>query len=344
MNIGISGTGRIGRMLIRKWMTTTVSGVRLVAINTSCSAETLIHLLKYDSVHGRWDANFAIDGGDLLINGQRVRLLHERNPELIPWRQCEVSVVIDATGAFNHREGSALHLAAGAERVIITAPGKEMDLTVVMGVNEHRFQPERHKLLSAASCTTNCLAPVLYVLDNAFNVEQGWMTTVHAVTNDQRHLDNPHKDLRRARACTQSIVPTTTGVSKALVDVLPHLAPRLAGYSLRVPTQDVSVIDLNVQLGQEVTVQDVRQAFADAARGTLAPYIALCEEPLVSIDFVGCEKSAVVDSLSMLASGKQVKLLAWYDNEWGYVCRVADLVRHVTSNITLKADVAVEVG
>ncbi|KIL41358.1 glyceraldehyde-3-phosphate dehydrogenase [Gordoniibacillus kamchatkensis] len=328
MRIGLSGTGRIGRLFIRKALSAGKPGVELRAINSTTPAPTLAHLLKYDSVHGVWDANVQTEDGDLVVNGKRIPVVSERSPDLLPWEEYGVDLVIDATGKFCDRHGAEKHLFAGAKKVLVTAPGKNMDLTVVMGVNERKYDPLRHRLLSTASCTTNCIAPVLRILDDAFGVKQGWMTTVHAYTNDQNHLDNPHKDLRRARACTNSIIPTSTGVGKALADVLPHLAPVIQGISVRVPTQDVSLLDLQVQLGQTVDVTDVRKAFQQAVAGTIGTYVGYNELPLVSADYVGNEKSAIVDGLSVLARGDQVKLLAWYDNEWAYASRVYDFAAY----------------
>lgn len=328
--IGISGTGRIGRLLVRLAFDKRGEGMDLRVLNSTAPIETLIHLLRYDTVHGKWDADIQADGNDLVINGKRIRLVNERNPELIPWKELGIEVVLDSTGKFNDREGSSKHLKAGAESVIITAPGKNMDLTVVMGVNDSSYDPKKHTLVSAASCTTNCVSPVLYVLDNAFQVKSGWMTTVHAYTNDQNHMDNPHKDLRRARACAQSIIPTSTGVGKALVDVLPHLAPVVNGIAVRVPTPDVSLVDLTVQVGRPVTLDEVRKAFIDASESPLGAYLGFTDEPLVSSDFTGCDKSSVVDGKALMVAGDQIKVLAWYDNEWGYANRVMDLARLVT--------------
>jgi glyceraldehyde 3-phosphate dehydrogenase len=327
--VGISGTGRIGRLLIRKAFTTGIPGAQVKVINSTSPIGTVAHLLKYDTVHGKWDADIHAENDKLTINGQTVAFVSERDPALLPWGKYGVDIAIDATGKFNDRAGAAKHLAAGAKRVVVTSPGKDLDLTVVMGVNESSYDPEKHTLLSTASCTTNCLAPVLHILDRAFGIESGWMTTVHAYTNDQNHLDNPHKDLRRARACTQSIVPTTTGVGKALSGVLPHLASVIRGLSLRVPTQDVSLVDLTAEVRRPVTKEEVQQAFKTAAQGTLARYVEYNELPLVSSDYIGNDNSAVIDGLSLMASGRQVKVLAWYDNEWAYACRVLDFVAHV---------------
>jgi glyceraldehyde 3-phosphate dehydrogenase len=320
---GINGLGRIGRLLIRRAFDEGSLDIRVV--NASHPAPSIAHLLKYDSVHGRWDADIATNNGDLVINGKTVKVISERDPGLIRWGDMGVGLVLDATGKFTDREGASSHMKGGAERVIITSPGKDMDLTVVMGANDHLYEPSRHRIISAASCTTNCVAPVLRMLDELFGVRRAWITTVHAYTNDQNHLDNPHKDLRRARACTQSIVPTTTGVGKALSGVLPHLAPVVEGVSLRVPVPNVSLADMTVELGNAVHREAAAAALMEAAAsGTYSAYVHWSEEPLVSADYIGCDKSATIDGLSLAAAGNQLKLLAWYDNEWGYACRVID--------------------
>ncbi len=331
MRVGLSGTGRIGRLVLRKVFSQPSINLDVSVINTTTSTHTLAHLLQYDTVHGKWDASMEIDGESLIINGRRVSIVSERDPGRLPWREYGVELAIDATGKFTDRAGLEKHLAAGARKALLTAPGQGMDATIVMGVNEETYDPERHHLVSAASCTTNCLAPVLHILDRAFGVERGWMTTVHAYTNDQKHLDNPHKDLRRARACTSSIVPTSTGVLKALRGVLPHLAPRVKGISLRVPTQDVSLMDLVADLKAPAQADEVRAAFRAASAGEMGAYVEYNELPLVSADYIGNEKSAVIDGLSLMTQDHQVKILAWYDNEWGYACRVADLARHMSN-------------
>lgn len=265
----------------------------------------------------------------LIIDGHRVPVVTERDPARLPWTKYGIELAIDATGKFNDRQGASKHLEAGADRVVITAPGRDMDLTVVMGVNERKFDAQVHRLISTASCTTNCIAPILHILDTAFGVQQGWMTTVHAFTNDQKHLDNPHHDLRRARACTHSIIPTSTGVGKALTDVLPHLSHRIQGLSVRVPTQDVSLLDLQVDLMQNVSPSELSDAFKKAASGEIGKYVGYNELPLVSSDYIGNDKSAVIDGLSLMTRENQVKLLAWYDNEWGYASRVCDMVQYI---------------
>ncbi|KRF43853.1 type I glyceraldehyde-3-phosphate dehydrogenase [Paenibacillus sp. Soil787] len=331
MRVGISGTGRIGRLCLRKALSDKQQEFEVNVINSTSPIHVLAHLLKYDSVHGTWDAKIDVLNDNLMkINGKLISVICEREPDLLPWEDYGAQLVVDATGKFNHRHGAERHLFAGAKKVLITAPGTNMDLTVVMGVNEKNYDPKQHRLVSAASCTTNCIAPVLHILDEAFSVKQGWMTTVHAFTNDQNHMDNPHKDLRRARACTNSIIPTSTGVGKALIDVIPHLASQIQGVSVRVPTQDVSLLDLQVVVGRKVSVDDVKSAIKKAIAGLIGTFVDYNELPLVSADYIGNEKSAIIDGLSIMTFENQIKLLAWYDNEWGYTNRVIDLVAHMS--------------
>lgn len=302
----------------------------IIAINASYPAETLAHLIKYDTVHGPFQGDIIALDEELIVNGKRVKLLNNRNPEQLPWKELNIDVVIEATGKFNSREKAGLHLDAGAKKVIITAPGKNEDITIVMGVNEDELDITQHDVISNASCTTNCLAPVAKVLDEKFGIENGLMTTIHSYTNDQRNIDNPHKDLRRARACGQSIIPTTTGAAKALSLVLPQLKGKLHGMSLRVPTPNVSLVDLVVDLKQDVTVDDINQAFLEAKNGPLKGIIDFTMEPLVSVDFNTNPYSAIIDGLSTMVMGnRKVKVLAWYDNEWGYSSRVVDLTLYV---------------
>jgi glyceraldehyde 3-phosphate dehydrogenase len=325
VKVGLSGTGRIGRLCLRKALTNKGRNWDISVINTTGSIQTLAHLLKYDTVHGKWDAEIEADHGQIIVNGYRISVVSQPNPALIPWQQYGVDLVIDATGKFTDRRAMEKHLTSGARRVLLTSPGKNADLTIVMGVNDDRYNPVKHRLLSASSCTTNCLASVLHILDQAFRVKHGWMTSVHAFTNDQNHMDNAHKDLRRARACTSSIIPTSTGVSKMLAQVLPELASHMKGISVRVPIQDVSLLDLQVVLSEPVTAVDVKQAFETAIAGTMGAYVDYNELPLVSTDYIGNEKSAVIDGLSIMTRDDQVKLLAWYDNEWAYASRVIDV-------------------
>jgi glyceraldehyde 3-phosphate dehydrogenase len=328
LRIAINGFGRIGRMVFRRAITD--PSCEVVAINASYPAETLAHLIKFDTVHGFFDEEVIVGDGMLRVNRQDVRLVSNRNPQELPWAELDVDVVVEATGKFCDRKGAALHLEAGAKKVVITAPGKEADATIVMGVNDEMYQPDSHHIISNASCTTNALAPVAKVLHKRFGIEHGMMTTVHSFTNDQKNLDNPHKDLRRARACSQSIIPTKTGAAKALGLVIPELDGKLNGFALRVPTPNVSVVDLVVDVERSVTVEEVNAAFAEAAKQELKGILQYCELPLVSSDFIGSPYSTIIDALSTMVMGdRQVKVLAWYDNEWGYSCRVVDLVKYV---------------
>lgn len=326
--IAINGFGRIGRMVFRKAILE--NRLDIIAINASYPAETLAHLIKYDTVHGPFQGDIIALDEELIVNGKRVKLLNNRNPEQLPWKELNIDVVIEATGKFNSRDKASLHLDAGAKKVIITAPGKDEDITIVMGVNEEKLDITKHDVISNASCTTNCLAPVAKVLDEKFGIENGLMTTIHSYTNDQRNIDNPHKDLRRARACGQSIIPTSTGAAKALSLVLPQLKGKLHGMSLRVPTPNVSLVDLVVDLKQDVTIDDINQAFIEAKNGPLKGILDFTMEPLVSVDFNTNPNSAIIDGLStMVMEDRKVKVLAWYDNEWGYSSRVVDLALYV---------------
>lgn len=331
--IAINGFGRIGRMVFRKAILD--DNLEIVAVNASYPAETLAHLLKYDTVHGRFNGEVKTEENALVVNGKRVQLLNNRNPEELPWKELNIDIVIEATGKFNSRDKAALHLNAGAKKVVLTAPGKNEDVTIVMGVNQEVLKIEEHDIISNASCTTNCLAPVAKVLDKYFGIENGLMTTVHAYTNDQNNIDNPHKkDLRRARACAQSIIPTSTGAAKALALVLPQLQGKLHGMALRVPTPNVSLVDLVVDLKREVTKEEINEVFQKEAQGELNGILDITDEPLVSVDFTTNEHSAIVDGLSTMVIGAtKVKVLAWYDNEWGYSCRVVDLVKYVAAEL-----------
>lgn len=339
--VAINGFGRIGRMVFRNIINE--ENVEVVAINASYPAETLAHLVKYDSVHGKFDGEVIPVDGALIVNGKTVRLLNSRDPLHLPWKDLNIDLVIEATGKFNSRDKAKLHLEAGAKKVVLTAPGKDEDVTIVMGVNEQKFDIDNHFIISNASCTTNCLAPVVKVLDDAFGIENGLMTTVHAYTNDQNNIDNPHKDLRRARSCAQSIIPTTTGAAKALSLVLPHLKGKLHGMALRVPTPNVSLVDLVVDVKKDVTVDEINEVFAKAANGPLKGIVDFTVEPLVSIDFNTNSHSAIVDGLStMVMDGRKVKVLAWYDNEWGYSTRVVDLVKYIAAKMAQPS--VVEIG
>lgn len=328
----INGFGRIGRMVFRKAMLD--DQIQIVAVNASYPAETLAHLIKYDTNHGRYECDVTAEDDALIVNGKRVLLLNNRDPKHLPWGELGIDIVIEATGKFNSKDQAMGHIDAGAKKVVLTAPGKNEDVTIVMGVNEDDLDPEKHVVISNASCTTNCLAPVVKLLDDEFGIDNGLMTTVHAYTNDQKNIDNPHKDLRRARACAQSIIPTTTGAAKALSLVLPHMKGKLHGLALRVPVSNVSMVDLVVDLKKDVTAEEVNAAFATASKTSLAGILDYTDEPLVSTDFNTNPYSAVVDGLTtMVMEGRKVKVLAWYDNEWGYSCRVVDLVKFVGSQM-----------
>lgn len=335
-SIAINGFGRIGRMVFRQMITE--ESFSKIVVNASYPPETLAHLIKYDTTHGTFDGDVSVADGGLVVNGKQVTLLSERDPLKLPWKELGIDIVIEATGVFNARDKAAMHLEAGAKKVILSAPGKNEDVTIVMGVNDEKLDIDKHDVISNASCTTNCLAPVVKVLNDTFGIENGLMTTVHAYTNDQKNLDNPHKDLRRARACAQSIIPTSTGAAKALSLVLPELEGKIHGMALRVPTPNVSLVDLVVDLKQDVTVDMVNDAFKKAEAGPLAGILRFTTEPLVSIDFNTTTESATIDGLSTIVMGdRKVKVLAWYDNEWGYSARVVDLTKKVASELKEKA-------
>jgi glyceraldehyde 3-phosphate dehydrogenase len=322
--VGINGFGRIGRLAFRA---ARGRGIEVVGINDLADAKTLAHLIKWDSVHGPYPGSVEAAGDAIVVDGRRIPVSGERDPAKLPWKQLGARIVLEATGVFTDRDKAAKHLEAGAERVIITAPAKGPDLTIVLGVNTGAYDPARHKVVSNASCTTNCLAPVAKVLQDSFGIEMGWMTTVHAYTNDQVTLDFPHKDLRRARAAAVSMIPTSTGAAKAIGEVLPELKGKLDGFAMRVPTSDVSVVDLSVLLSRDASAEGINEAMRKAADGPLAGILQVCDEPLVSIDFRGNAHSSILDAESTkVMGGRFAKLLSWYDNEWGYSCRVVDLV------------------
>ncbi|GAB6935160.1 type I glyceraldehyde-3-phosphate dehydrogenase [Calditerricola yamamurae] len=328
VRIGINGFGRIGRNVFRAALVR--DDVEVVAVNDLTDAKTLAHLLKYDSVHGTLDAEVEARDGALIVNGKQVHVSAERDPANLRWGEWGVDIVVESTGRFTNRADAAKHLAGGAKKVIISAPAKNEDITIVLGVNEHQYDPEKHHVISGASCTTNCLAPVAKVLHETFGIRRGLMTTVHAYTNDQQILDLAHRDLRRARAAAQSIIPTTTGAAKAVALVLPELAGKLNGMAFRVPTPNVSVVDLVAELERPVTVEEVNAALKRAAEGELKGILAYTEEPLVSRDFNGNPHSSIVDALStMVIEDSLVKVVAWYDNEWGYSNRVVDLAAYI---------------
>jgi glyceraldehyde 3-phosphate dehydrogenase len=336
-SIAINGFGRIGRMVFRQMIME--DEVTIVAVNAMYPPETLAHLIKYDTTHGTFEGEVIAEDEALVVNGKRVKIVADRDPLNLPWKELGVEIVIEATGKFNARDKAALHLEAGAKKVILSAPGKNEDITIVLGVNGDKLDIEKHDVISNASCTTNCLAPVAKVLNDSFGIENGLMTTVHAYTNDQKNLDNPHKDLRRARACAQSIIPTSTGAAKALSLVLPELEGKIHGLALRVPTPNVSLVDLVVDVQQDVTVEMVNDAFKKASEGAMAGILRFTTEPLVSIDFNTTTDSAIIDGLSTIVMGdRKVKVLAWYDNEWGYSARVVDLTKKVGKALKTKVN------
>jgi len=328
IKVGINGFGRIGRNIMRAAMDD--SSIDIVAVNDLTDARTLAHLLKYDSILGNLKADITASGDKITVGRDEFQVLSIKDPAQLPWKSLGVDVVFESTGIFTNREGAAKHLAAGAKKVVITAPAKGPDLTVVLGVNEDKYDPAKHHIISNASCTTNCLAPIAKVLHESFGIRKGWMTTVHSYTNDQQLLDLPHKDLRRARAAALSIIPTTTGAATAVGEVLPELKGRLDGISMRVPTPNVSVVDLAVLVDKKTTKEEVNAAFQAAADGKLKGIIEYSEEPLVSIDFRGNPRSSIVDAAyTSVMDGDFIKALSWYDNEWGYSSRCVDLIRYL---------------
>ena len=328
VRVGINGMGRIGRAFLR--LAEESSDIEVAAVNDVTDIEALARLLRRDSTFGAFPEEVLVSGDFLVVGGRKVAVTALREPRELPWREHGVDVVIESSGKFRTRETAAGHLDAGANRVIISAPGKGVDATIVMGINESIYDPARHTVVSNASCTTNCVAPMVKVLQDAFGIEQGFMTTVHAYTNDQNVLDGPHKDARRARAAGVNIIPTTTGAAKAVGEVLPEIAGRLDGVALRVPVVDGSLVDLGVILDREVTAEEVNAAFAAAAAtGSLAGRLRYASEPLVSTDVIGDPASCVFDADLTQAAGRFVKVFGWYDNEWGYTCRLADLARLV---------------
>ncbi|MDA8212262.1 MAG: type I glyceraldehyde-3-phosphate dehydrogenase [Clostridia bacterium] len=330
VKVGINGFGRIGRNVFRAALNN--PEFEVVAVNDLTDAKTLAHLLKYDSVHGILDATVEAKEGAIVVNGKEIKVVAERDPAALPWGKLGVQVVVESTGRFTNRADAAKHLEAGAKKVIISAPAKEEDITIVMGVNEDKYDPSKHHVLSNASCTTNCLAPFAKVLHEKFGIVKGLMTTVHAYTNDQQILDLPHSDLRRARAAAMSIIPTTTGAAKAVALVLPELKGKLNGFAMRVPTPNVSVVDLVAELARPTTAEEINAALKAAAEGPLKGVMQYTDEPLVSKDFNGNPHSSIVDGLStMVIEGNMAKVVSWYDNEWGYSNRVVDLVLYMAN-------------
>jgi glyceraldehyde 3-phosphate dehydrogenase len=326
VKVGINGFGRIGRNIMRAAMGD--SGIDIVAVNDLTNAATLAHLLKYDSILGNLKADISASGDRITVNKDEFQVLSVKDPAQLPWKDLGVELVFECTGLFTDRESAAKHLSAGAKRVVITAPAKKPDITVVLGVNADKYDPAKHQIISNASCTTNCLAPIAKVLHEKFGIRKGWMTTIHSYTNDQQLLDLPHKDLRRARAAALSMIPTTTGAAVAVGEVLPELKGRLDGISIRVPTPNVSVVDLAAVLDRKTTAEEVNAAFKAEADGKLKGLLQCVTEPLVSIDFRGNPHSSILDAAyTNVMDGDFVKVLSWYDNEWGYSSRCVDLLR-----------------
>ncbi|HXH83270.1 MAG TPA: type I glyceraldehyde-3-phosphate dehydrogenase [Candidatus Tectomicrobia bacterium] len=332
IRVGVNGFGRIGRVFFRTALET--PDIEVVGVNDLADAKTLAHLLKHDSVHGALAAEVSAKGEAIFVNGREIRVCAVKDPASLPWKELGVDVVVESTGIFRDTATASKHIAAGARKVVITAPAKDPDVTVVLGVNEKSYDPARHRILSNASCTTNCLATVAKVLDDRFGIRRGFASTVHSYTNDQPVHDFPHKDLRRARAAALSMIPTTTGAATAVGLVLPKLKGKLDGIAIRVPTANVSVVDLVAELEKPASVQAVNDAFREAASGPLRGILDVTDEELVSADFNGNPHSSIVDLPSTaLVDGSLIKVLAWYDNEWGYSCRVRDLIRYIGKSL-----------
>jgi glyceraldehyde 3-phosphate dehydrogenase len=333
VKVGINGFGRIGRAVMRAARERS-DGLDIVAVNDITTPDTLAHLLLHDSILGRYPGTVSADADSIIVDGKPVKVFAERDPQRLPWGELGVDIVVESTGLFTDAEKARAHLDGGARKVVISAPAKNEDITICMGVNDAAYNPAEHHIISNASCTTNCLAPVAKVLQDAYGIETGFMTTVHAYTSDQVLLDAPHKDLRRARAATMSIIPTTTGAAQAVALVLPELKGRFHGISLRVPVPDVSLVDLTATLSKSTTVDDVNAQMREAADGTLRGILAVTDEQLVSMDFLHDPHSSILDAPSTMMLGERtVKVLAWYDNEWGYSCRVVDLVGHIAQRL-----------
>jgi len=332
VKVAINGFGRIGRNAFKAALDKYADSIEFVAINDLTDPATLAHLLEFDSCFGRFNGTVEAKENSLVVNGKEVKVLAEKDPANLPWKELGVDIVIESTGIFTSKDKAIKHIEAGAKKVIISAPAKDEDITIVMGVNEDKYDPEKHNIISNASCTTNCLAPFAKVVHEKFGIKRGLMTTVHSYTNDQRILDLPHKDLRRARAAALSIIPTTTGAAKAVALVLPELKGKLNGFAMRVPTPTVSVVDLVVDLEKSATVEEINAALKEAAEGPMKGILGYEERPLVSIDFKGDPRSSIVDGLStMVMEGNMAKIVSWYDNEWGYSNRIVDLVDYIAS-------------
>jgi glyceraldehyde 3-phosphate dehydrogenase len=334
VKIAINGFGRIGRNILRSALQQGLGDLDVVAINDLTDARTLAHLFSYDSVHGRFDGTVEVDGDDLVIDGERFTVLSERDPAKLPWADLDVDIVFEATGLFRKRPDAQKHLDAGAKKVVVTAPAVDPDITIVLGVNDQNYDPSTDNIISNASCTTNCVAPVVKVILDAFGFRNGLMTTVHSYTNDQSILDLPHKDLRRARAAAVSIIPTTTGAAKATGLVLPAVKGKIDGMAMRVPTPNVSIVDLVATVEKDTSAEEVNAAMRAASEGSLAGILGYEESPLVSVDYIGDPRSSIVDALfTTVVDGNLVKVVSWYDNEWGYSTRCVDLARRIGEHL-----------
>lgn len=329
VKVGINGFGRIGRLVFRAARALNKKDIEFVAVNDITDAATLAHLLKYDSNFGILPARVGAEGDSIIVDGKKIKVLSERDPGKLPWKDLGAEIVVESTGLFRDPEKAGLHLTGGAKKVIISAPAKGKVKTVVLGVNEEAYEPENDNIISNASCTTNCIAPVVKVIKDKFGVKKGLMTTIHSYTNDQKILDLPHKDLRRARAAALNMIPTTTGAAKAVGLVIPELKGKLDGLAIRVPTPNVSIVDVVMQVEKETNKEQVNNTFKEQAQGRLKGILAVCEEPLVSIDFKGNPASSIVDLEQTFVIEDMVKLLCWYDNEWGYSCRIVDLIGYM---------------
>jgi len=329
VRVGINGFGRIGRNFFRA-ARKQGADIEVVAVNDIGDAKTMAHLLKHDSVLGAFEEEVEALAGAIRVGNHELRLLTERSPANLPWKELGVEIVLESTGLFTKRDQVQPHLAAGAERVVVSAPATDPDVTLVLGVNDEAYDPKRHRIISNASCTTNCVAPVAKVLNDAFGIESGFMTTIHAYTNDQRILDLPHSDLRRARSAAINLIPTTTGAARAIGLVIPELKGKVDGVAIRAPVPDGSVVDFVAHVGRDVTVEEVNAAFREVAdKGAFAGILLYSEEPLVSTDIIGSSYSSIFDSELTMAHGREVKVFSWYDNEWGYSCRLVDLVQRL---------------
>lgn len=333
IKVGINGFGRIGRNVFKALLNNYKNEIEVVGINDLTNPTTLAHLLKYDSLYGKFNGTVEAKADSIVVDGKEIKIYAERDPKNLPWKEIGAEIVIESTGFFTDAEKAKAHIEAGAKKVLISAPAKNEDITIVLGVNEDKYDSQKHNIISNASCTTNCLAPFAKVLQEEFGIVSGLMTTIHSYTNDQKILDAPHSDLRRARAAAESMIPTSTGAAKAVALVLPELKGKLNGMAVRVPTPTVSITDLVCEVSKETTAEEVNAAFKKAADGKMKGILGFSEEPLVSMDYRGDERSSIVDGLSTMVSGKLVKIVAWYDNEWGYSNRLADLTKYVADRL-----------